>query len=89
MNDRDAHFTQKDRDLMIEMNTTLKRAVSDIQNLSNNFASRDEVIDHEKRVRSLENFRDTLNGKIGIISFVISSAVGIISLIVGHYLKIY
>jgi len=89
METKDAHFTQGDRDLMIEMNTTLKRAVSDIQNLSNNFASKNDIVDHEKRLRTIEAFKDTLHGKIVIIGFVISSAIGILTLIVGHFLKIY
>lgn len=89
MENRDAHFTQGDRDLMVEMNTTLKRAVSDIQNLSNNFASKTDIVDHEKRMRILESSMDTLHGKMIMIGVVISSGVGIITLIIGYYLKIH
>ena len=78
MENEPAHFTQRDRDLMVSMNTKLERAISDIQSLSNNFVEKvefREVInqgkDREERLRNAEDKIRLIWGALSIISFIV------------------
>lgn len=51
----ETHFTNKDRETLIEVKTKLDRAITDISNLGSNYAEKTEHTALVKRVEGLEN----------------------------------
>lgn len=50
----ETHFTEKDRATLTTVEVKLDRAIQDIASLTNSFATKEDVKDHELRIRRLE-----------------------------------
>ena len=96
-----SHFTQGDRVMMITHGVELKRAIDDIKDISKKLTDlttqyvplqdfKDHLetdADHERRIRSLETFVNTLTGKLVIMSALSGTIVAGVFLVINHVWK--
>lgn len=68
----DTHFTVQDRRTLTQVETKLDRAIDDIKNLTNNFASKTEFLDLQKEV---DEMRRNINKGVWIVLTVVIIAV--------------
>lgn len=76
LNESTAHFTQEDRAKLISVEVKLDRAINDIAIMGNNYATKIELKDIEKRTEKLEDDRKWLVRLIlGVVILAILSLV--------------
>lgn len=78
MPNEEAHFTQQDREtlttLKVKMDNVsdnISELKDDIKDLKSNFASKEEVADHEARLRRLEFWGGLAIGGLFVVQFFI------------------
>lgn len=54
MTDDIVHFTSEDRKMLIRLDTKVERLLQDMASLTANFATKQEVLEHQKRIEKLE-----------------------------------
>jgi hypothetical protein len=72
----EAHFTQADRKTLNQLEIKMDRALMDIANLTNNFASKGDLSDLETRLKNVEDNQKWVVRTI--IGFVILALMGLI-----------
>ena len=54
MTDDIVHFTSEDRKMLIRLDTKVERLLQDMASLTASFATKQEVLEHQKRIEKLE-----------------------------------
>lgn len=72
-----AHFTQRDRVTLIQVETKLDRVIEDVKALTNSFAGKDDLIALEARVSKIES------GNTWLIRLILGVVIlGVLSLVI-------